>query len=71
MKNLLSKLMLPPTISEFEARHLNRMNRIALWFFCAHLPVFVLFAWINHTQPLLVAGLTCAVLSGPAIAILG
>ena len=58
MKRLRDVLVLPAEMSEFEARHLARMNRIALYFFYGHLPVFVLLAFLNHTQPLLVGLLT-------------
>jgi len=65
VNRLTRALILPPTISEFEARHLARVNNIAWWFFAAHLPAFVALAWLNHTGPAKAAGLTLAVLLGP------
>jgi HPt (histidine-containing phosphotransfer) domain-containing protein/two-component sensor histidine kinase/PAS domain-containing protein len=62
-------LVLPPAVSAFEARYLARMNRVALGFFAAHLPLFVVIAALNDTGPLLAAVLTAAVLVGPALAV--
>jgi two-component system chemotaxis sensor kinase CheA len=66
---LLEFLVLPPEISEFERRYLQRVNRVALAFFALHVPVFVLVAWANRTGPWLALALTSAVLAGPAIAV--
>ncbi len=67
---MLEKLFLPPVQSEFESAYLAKMNRIAAWFFIAHLPVFVLIAWFNGTGPQLAFWLTLATLAGPITAIL-
>lgn len=64
----LKYLVLPATHSDFEAGYLVRMNRIATWFFVAHLPAFVLIAWLNQTNPLLAGVLTAATLAGPVLA---
>jgi two-component system chemotaxis sensor kinase CheA len=69
MKTLLTFLLLPPEITEFERRYLHRVNRVALAFFAAHVPAFALIAWLNGTGPLLAVLLTTAVLAGPAIAV--
>ena len=59
--------ILPSKISAFEASYLKRMNQIALWFFYAHLPVFMLVAWANGTGVLPVALMTLAVLAIPTL----
>ena len=61
-------LALPTAITPFEATYLRRINRIALWFFVAHVPAMVLVAWANGTQPWLAFALTTAVVAGPAVA---
>ena len=61
-RRMLRALVLPPTVSAFEASYLRRINRIAQVFFCTHLPIFVLLAWVNDTDPLFAAVLTLAVL---------
>ena len=68
MSAILKKLVLPKQVSEFEARHLRRMNRISLGFFVMHLPVFVLVALFNNTGPLRAALLTALALVGPTLA---
>lgn len=69
MKNaLLRYLVLPSEVSEFEDQYLTKMNRVGLWFFVLHLPIFVLLAAVNDTGPVLAALLTSAVLAGPVIA---
>ena len=68
MPRILATLLLPATITPFEADHLRKTNRIALGFFALHLPAFVLFAWLNQTRPLVAAALTSLVLVGPTIA---
>ncbi len=68
MKKILEYLVLPAEMTDFERRYLARINRIALVFFAMHLPVFVVIAWLNDTRPVVAAGLSAAVLVGPAIA---
>ena len=68
MSAILKKLVLPKQVSDFEARYLRRINRISLVFFALHLPVFVLVALFNDTQPLRAALLTGLVLVGPTVA---
>ncbi|QDV09954.1 Gliding motility regulatory protein [Planctomycetes bacterium Poly30] len=63
----LSAAVLPKTVSAFEASYLARMNKIALWFFIAHLPVFMLVAWANDTGVVSVALMTLAVLAVPVL----
>ena len=59
--------ILPKKITAFEASYLRRMNRIALWFFYAHLPAFMLVAWANRTGVLSVTLMTLAVLAVPTL----
>src|ERR1700733_6071417 len=61
-------LTLPDEMTAFEARYVRRLNKIALWFFVAHLPAMMLIAWINGTGAILAAGLTLAAVAGPALA---
>ena len=49
MNRILATLVLPPTISAFERSYLLRMNRVALWFFAAHIPFLAIVAWLNGT----------------------
>ena len=69
MNAVLRYLILPSGVSAFEARYLQRMNRVALAFFWAHLPVFMLVAWGNDTGVLAASVLTTALLAGPTVAI--
>jgi signal transduction histidine kinase len=69
MQSLLRYILLPPQSSEFERKYLDRVNRIAMWFFVAQLPVFVLIAVFNKTDPDIVLAFTSAVLLGPIAAV--
>lgn len=66
--SFLDKAFLPSTITEFERKHVQRVNRIALWFFAAHIPVFAALAYLNHTRPELAVLFTAAIMIGPLIA---
>jgi two-component system, chemotaxis family, sensor kinase CheA len=66
--NLLSKAFLPLRITEFERRHVQRINRIALWFFALHIPVFTLIAYLNGTNPGFAAAATAGIWLGPLVA---
>jgi two-component system, chemotaxis family, sensor kinase CheA len=68
IKRILRGIVLPERITDFERQYLNRMNRIGLWFFALHIPVFVLIAQLNDTGPLLAAALGLATLIGPLLA---
>src|SRR5665213_3828310 len=68
MTSILQFILLPSEISAFERRYLERMNRVALIFFAAHLPVFALIAAVNHTGTLTALLLAAAVVSGPVVA---
>lgn len=66
--NLVDYVVLPKELTDFERRYLARVNRIALWFFAAHVPLFTAIAWFNDTHPLLALALTAAVMTGPLLA---
>jgi two-component system chemotaxis sensor kinase CheA len=70
MASVLSKafLLLPAKITDFERAYVQRINRIALWFFAAHIPVFALIAFLNQTDPAVAAALTAGIWLGPLIA---
>ena len=68
MNRLMSYLVLPAEISEFERRYLARMNRIALYFFFFHIPVFIAIAAIAGTGLVQAAVLTSLAVVGPAVA---
>jgi two-component system, chemotaxis family, sensor kinase CheA len=61
-------LFLPAVITPFERQFLDRLNRIALVFFCCHVPVLMAVAWLAGTGPLSALSLSLAVLTGPVIA---
>lgn len=65
---VLDVLILPKEISAFERQYLARVNRLTMQFFVLHIPVFILVAWFNDTQPLLALLLTAAVAAGPVLA---
>jgi two-component system, chemotaxis family, sensor kinase CheA len=67
MKRILSFLVLPSAISQFERQYLVRINRIALFLFFGHIPVFVGIALLAGTSALQAAVLTALVLIGPAL----
>ncbi len=69
MRSILRYLVLPAETSEFEARYLARMNRVALWFLAAHLPLFAAVAALNGTGTADAVLLTVAVLVGPLVAV--
>ncbi len=69
MSRFAKYLILPAEVSEFEARHLRRMNRVAMWFYIAHLPLFAAIAAVNGTGPLQAVALTAVALLGPLVAV--
>ena len=56
-------------MTAFEDQYLARINRVALWFFYWHLPVFALISWVNDTGPAFTMFLTAVTLAGPTIAV--
>lgn len=65
---VLQKVVLPAEITSFERSYVARINRIALWFFVAHIPLFSLIAGFNETGALMAALLTGLGVLGPALA---
>ena len=65
---LLDYLVLPDEITPFEREHVRKMNRVAAWFFMAHLPVFMLVAWLCDTGVVNALLLTTLALVGPLLA---
>lgn len=61
-------LQLPSEISDFERRYVQRMNRIAWYFFVLHIPVLTLIATTNQTNPLLAFLFSSLVVVGPWLA---
>ena len=61
-------LSLPSDISSFEMAYLKRMNQIGALFFAAHIPIFMLVAWLNDTGVVLAGVLSAVVSAGPFIA---
>ena len=68
ISSVVNYLILPKQLSNFEEDYLARMNRIAMWFFVLHLPVFVAIAYFNDTGATMALALTSLVLAGPAFA---
>lgn len=68
VRSALRKIALPSEVSEFEAKHLRRMNRVSLYFFGLHLPVFMLVALFNRTGVAWAGLLTAMTLVGPTVA---
>jgi two-component system chemotaxis sensor kinase CheA len=68
MKNVSTYIHLPREMSPFERRYVTYLNKIALFFFYAHLPVFMLVAWVAGTGPWMALILSIATLIGPSIA---
>ena len=68
METFMKYIKLPTEVTAFEHNYLVKLNRIALYFFYANIPVFMLVAWANDTGPLFALGLSLAVLAGPTIA---
>ncbi|HBP18929.1 MAG TPA: hypothetical protein DEA08_14225 [Planctomycetes bacterium] len=69
LKQVRDFLCLPGDVTEFEESFLRRLNRLALGFFCLHLPVFVAIAYFNETGALAAVALTLLALFGPALAV--
>src|ERR1700722_1646662 len=68
MNRLIDYLVLPSTISTFERSYLKRVNRYAIRFLILNVPVFVLIAALNGTNPLLALLTTSLVVLGPVVA---
>jgi len=69
LKSLTDYLVLPEEISDFERGYLARVNRIALYFFMAHPPIFMAVAALAGTGAWSALWMSLVVLMGPAIAV--
>lgn len=67
MSKLLSYLVLPREITAFERSYLGKLNRVALLFFCLHVPAFAFIAWLAGNSPVEALVMTPLVLIGPVI----
>lgn len=61
-------MILPTEITKFESRYLERMNRIGILFFLAHVPLLTLLAWGNGTGAAMALVLTSLTMFGPLLA---
>ncbi|MCU0698768.1 MAG: ATP-binding protein [Myxococcaceae bacterium] len=68
MKSLLAYLLLPKDITRFEREYLAKMNRVALFFFAAHVPVFGAVAFANGTGAVAAMVMTAFGVAGPFLA---
>jgi signal transduction histidine kinase len=68
MISALSYFVLPTEQTEFEDRHLARMNKVALVFFLCNVPLFAAVAWWNQTGLLFALLLTSLTLFGSTLA---
>lgn len=67
MSGLKKYLVLPKEVTAFEQGYLTKLNKIALYFFYAHIPVFMLVAWVAGTGPLSALILTVSLLVIPTL----
>lgn len=67
LKQLATYIVLPSKITPYEYKYLNRMNRLGVWFFATHIPIFMLVAWVHGTGIWSALGLTLTVMAGPLI----
>lgn len=67
MSALKKYLVLPKEVTAFEQGYLTRLNKIALYFFYGHIPVFMLVAWTAGTGPFFALVLSLSLLIGPTI----
>jgi two-component system chemotaxis sensor kinase CheA len=67
IRTIVDKVVLPREITRFEGSYLERMNRIALIFFYAHVPILLAIAWFNDRSMLTTAALLAGVLVFPTL----
>jgi two-component system chemotaxis sensor kinase CheA len=68
IRAIVDKIILPREVSRFEGTYLERMNRIALIFFYAHVPLLLVIAWFNDRSLAVTAALAAGVLVFPTLA---
>lgn len=61
-------MILPKEMTEFEVNYLKRLNRLALFFFYVHIPIFMGIAWLAGTGPLFALALSSVAVIGPTVA---
>ncbi|MEO1699260.1 MAG: ATP-binding protein [Planctomycetota bacterium] len=69
LARLVDHVRLPGEPTAFERKHVARMNRYAMWFFAAHVPILTALAALNGTGPVAAALLSAAVLLVPVVAL--
>jgi len=65
---LIKYLILPQETTEVELQHVRRINRVALGACLAHIPLFVLVAWLCNTSILQALGFGAMLVAGPLVA---
>lgn len=65
---ILKYFVLPKEATAVELRHVQRINRVALIACLAHLPLFMLVAWLCNTSMAQAIGFGGALVLGPAVA---
>lgn len=65
---IMKYILLPKEATEVELRHVQQINRVALWACVAHLPLFMLVAWLAGTSMVQAIGIGGLLVAGPAIA---
>lgn len=65
---LIKYLMLPKEKTDFELQHVVKINQIALWACAAHIPLFLVVAWLCDTSLLQAALLGAMLFLGPYVA---
>ncbi len=70
MSNFTKYLCLPAEITDFEINYLKRLNKLALLFYYAHIPIFMGIAALAGTGVWFALLLTCITLTGPTLAYL-
>lgn len=61
-------LWLPPEVTPYEQSHVTHLNKVAVWSFLAHVPVFMGVAWWHETGVLTALLLTTLTALGPVFA---
>ena len=69
LKAIRRLVVLPRSFSDFEDYYLTRMNRLGFALLACHMPIFVILAYFNDTEPLTAVVLCSAILAGPWIAL--
>lgn len=65
---LLNYVVLPKEATAAELKHVQRINKVAMSVCLAHIPLFVLVAWLCHTSMLQAVGIGGLLVLGPIVA---